>query len=68
MLAGFESIIPGLFLNLDYWEANTEELVEKIKQIYIQENFINATRRGTRALDRMIQLIKFSRVWFAHED
>ena len=68
MLAGFESIIPGLFLNLDYWEANKEEFVERVKQIYTQENFINATRRGTRALDRMIQLIKFSRVWFAHED
>lgn len=68
MLAGFESIIPGLFFNLDYWEANKEEFAERVKQIYTQENFINATRRGTRALDRMIQLIKFSRVWFAHED
>ena len=68
MLAGFESIIPGLFLYLDYWESHREELVERIKQIYAQEEFINATRRGTRALDRMSQLIKFSRVWFAYED
>lgn len=68
MLAAFESIIPGLFLNLDYWELHKEELVERIKQIYTQEIFINATRRGTRALDRMTHLIKFSRVWFAHED
>ena len=68
MLAGFESIIPGLFLNLDYWELHKEELVERIKQIYTQEAFINATRRGIRALDRMSQLIQFSRVWFAHED
>lgn len=69
MLACFESIIPGLFLNLDYWELHKEELlVERIKQIYTQEAFINATRRGTRALDRMSQLIQFSRVWFAYED
>lgn len=68
MLAGFESIIPGLFLNLDYWELHKEELVKQIKQIYTQKAFINATRRGTRALDRMSQLIQFSRVWFAHED
>lgn len=40
-----------------------EEIAEKRKEM-----IINATRRGTRALDRMIQLIKFSRVWFAHED
>lgn len=68
MLAAFESIIPGLFLNIEYWESHREELVEQIKQIYTQEEFIAATRKGTRALDRMTQLIKFSRVWFAHED
>lgn len=68
MLAGFESIIPGLFLYIDYWELHKNVLIERIKQIYTQEAFINATRRGTRALDRMTQLIKFSRVWFAHEN
>ena len=68
MLAAFESIVPGLYLNLDYWELHKAELVERIKQIYGQETYISATRRGTRALDRMSQLIKFSRVWFAHED
>lgn len=68
MLAAFESIVPGLYLNIDYWELHKEELTEHIKQIYEQEAFLAATRRGTRALDRMTQLIKFSRVWFAHED
>lgn len=68
MLAAFESIIPGLFLNLDYWELHKEELREQIKGLYACGEFINATRRGTRALDRMSQLIKFSRAWFAHED
>lgn len=68
MLAAFESIIPGVFLNLEHWESHDQRLCEQIKQIYTQEVFINATRRGTRALDRMIQLIKFSREWFAHED
>lgn len=68
MVAAFESIIPGLFLNLDYWEANKEGLKEKIIQIYSQQEFIMASRRGTRALDRMYQLITFSRAWFSHED
>lgn len=68
MLAAFEAIIPGLFLNLDYWELHKDELCERIKQLYSRDEFSNATRRGTRALDRMSQLIKFSRVWFKHED
>lgn len=68
MLAAFESIIPGLFQNIDYWESHDEELVEKIKNIYSQNIFISATRRGTRALDRMSQLINFSRKWFAYEN
>ena len=68
MIAAFESIIPGLFTNIDYWESHKEDLIIKIQQIYQQPAFINASRRGTRALDRMAQLIKFSRVWFAHED
>lgn len=68
MLASFESIVPGLFLNLEYWETHSGLLVERIKQIYTQEEYITATRRGTRAIDRMTQLIRFSRVWFSHED
>ena len=68
MIAAYESIIPGLFLNLDYWEAHKAELKDRVQQLYAQDAFINATRRGTRALDRMYQLISFSRTWFANED
>ena len=32
------------------------------------DDYVKATRRGTRALDRMSQLIIFSRKWFLHED
>lgn len=68
MIAAFESIIPGLFINLCYFESHREHLLERIKKIYTQEEFINAVRRGTRALDRMAQLIQFSRHWFSHEN
>ena len=68
MIAAFEAIIPGLAWNLDYWETNKDELRERIADIYTQEAFAFATRRGIRALDRMTQLIKFSRMWFAYED
>jgi len=68
MIAAFEAIIPGLAWNLDYWETNKDELRERIADIYTQKAFAFATRRGIRALDRMTQLIKFSRMWFAYED
>lgn len=68
MLAAYESIIPGLFQNLDYWETHKAELKNRVQQLYAQEAFITATRRGTRALDRMCQLVSFSRTWFADED
>lgn len=68
IISAFESIVPGVYRELDYWEKNVELLKNKIITLYSQEQYKNATRRGTRALDRMCQLIKFSRVWFADED
>lgn len=68
MLAAYESIVPGLFKNLDYWEGHKAEYKNRVQQLYSQDTFINATRRGTRALDRMCQLVSFSRTWFANED
>lgn len=64
MVASFEAIVPGLFNSLDKWESNPTDLIEKIKQIYSQTQFTDAMRRGTRAVDRMSQLIQFSRIWF----
>lgn len=64
MLASFESIIPGLYLNIDYWEKHQSEIEKKITDIYCESAFETATRRGIRALDRMCQLISFSREWF----
>lgn len=68
MIASFESIIPGLYDNLEYWLNNEHELKVRIQELYVQDEFSNATKPGTRALDRMVQLIKFSRFWFAHEN
>lgn len=68
MLGAFESIIPGLYNHYYYWNEHRDELKGKIINLYSQEEYIRATRRGTRALDRMSQLIIFSRKWFSHED
>lgn len=68
MVAAYEAIIPGLCTNLTYWSKHESDLESKIMKIYDQSEFLNATKPGTRALDRMVQLIQFSRSWFAHEN
>lgn len=68
LISAYEAIIPGVYNNIDYWEANMELLRRKVVQLYNQPQYENATRRGVRPLDRMCQLIEFSRTWFSNED
>lgn len=68
LISAYEAIIPGIYKNIDYWEGNIELLKEKIVHLYNQTQYENATRRGVRPLDRMCQLIEFSRIWFLNED
>ena len=68
LIAAFEAIVPGVFLNLEYWEAHRAELKSKIKDLYNEEAFNTAVNRGIRPVDRMAQLIIFSRDWFQHEN
>ncbi len=64
LISAYETIIPGIYSNIDYWENNAELLKEKIVQVYSQPQYESATKRGVRPLDRMCQLIEFSRIWF----
>lgn len=68
LIAAFEAIIPGLFQNYTYWSSHKEELVSRVQNMYEQPTFLSATRRGIRPLERMVQLINFSREWFYHEN
>ena len=68
LISAFEAIIPGLSFNIDYWETNKDELRNRINNIYSQKEFINATKRGVRPIDRMCQMILFSRKWFLDEN
>lgn len=68
LISAYEAIIPGVYSNIDYWENNIELLKQKIVRLYSQPQYENATRRGVRSLDRMCQLIEFSRIWFSDED
>ena len=68
LIAAFEAIIPGVFLYLEYWELHKSALKSKIKDLYNEEAFNTAVVRGTRPVDRMAQLIMFSRDWFRNEN
>lgn len=68
LISAFEAIIPGLSEDIIYWKEHPEELKLKIQNLYETTEYINATRRGIRPIDRMVQLITFSRSWFTHED
>ena len=68
LLSAFESIIPGLYDNLDYWRKNPEKLKQKVQLLYSQGQYLKAVGKGVRALDRMVQLIRFSREWFKNEN
>jgi len=68
LLSSFEAIVPGVYDYLEYWEENQPLLTDKIKTIYNQPQYDLAMRKGTRAIDRMMQLIKFSREWFKYEN
>lgn len=68
LISAYEAIITGVYHNIDYWEANAELLKERIIQLYNQPQYESATRRGVRPLDRMCQLIEFSRMWFSDEN
>lgn len=68
LLSSYETIIPGVYNNIEYWEKNDELLKQKIVEIYNQPQYENATKRGVRPLDRMCQLINFSEMWFSNEN
>ena len=68
LASAFESIVPGMMKNIDYWMQNSSLLEDRIKQIYVQDSYKTATARGVRPISRMMQLIRFSEKWFSNEN
>lgn len=62
----FEAILPGLANNIDYFEnEGKQNLKNKIVTMYSQEGFINAAKRGNKALPRIQSMISFSNEYFS---
>lgn len=61
----FEAILPGLANNIDYYEGQGKEgLKLKIIQMYLEEGYNNAAKRGNKALPRIQNMISFSNLYF----
>ena len=65
-ISSFEAITTGVAVNLEkYIQMPKEEFEDKIKGIYKDPDFINATKRGTKVVSRFKALDEFSRRYFA---
>ena len=65
-LSAYEAILIGVAKNLDYLSKLThEQFVEKIINIYSDHNYISASSRGVKVIDRFEKLIKFSEEYFS---
>jgi hypothetical protein len=61
----FEAILPGLANNIDYYEGQgKKELKPKISQMYLEDGYNNAAKRGNKALPRIQNMIAFSNLYF----
>lgn len=62
----FEAILPGLANNIDYYEDKGKTLLRpKIIQMYSEEDYTNAAKRGNKALPRIQSMIEFSNQYFS---
>ena len=64
LVGAYEAIIPGLTANIDYYQENTEELSEVIKQVYSSDGYLAAIKRGVRPVGRIKRLAEFSKEIF----
>lgn len=65
----FEGILPGLANNIDYYESDGKgKLRDKIVGMYSNEDFIDNSKRGSKALPRIQGMIAFSNKYFSDHE
>ncbi|MGV0857370.1 DUF262 domain-containing protein [Empedobacter brevis] len=64
----FEGIVSGLANNIHYYEDNESLLLDKIKDMYQNETYLENAKRGTKALSRIKNMIEFSNQYFTPND
>lgn len=70
LVGAYETIIPGLIRNIDFYESevNHGKLITIVKDIYKNEKYQDAVRRGVRPVTRLKKLAELSMELFNHED
>lgn len=61
-ISSYEAILVGVATNLD--NINWDTFREKVKQMYIQDDFIKASDRGVKVINRFKELNAFSREYY----
>jgi hypothetical protein len=65
-LSAFEAILIGISKNLDKLkEIPKDKFIQRIKDIYSNEEYLSASNRGVKVVDRFEKLIKFSEEYFS---
>lgn len=67
--SSYEAILPGLSQNIEFYENDGKAgLVDRIKQMYSHQQFMEGTVRGKKALVRIKELMDFSQAYFANDN
>lgn len=66
--SSFEAIASGVALNIDEIEViPVEEFIEKVKKMYSNQEFLEYSKRGNKAVYRIKGMIEFSKKYFSNE-
>jgi uncharacterized protein with ParB-like and HNH nuclease domain len=70
LVGAYETIIPGLIKYIDFYEEkiNHEKLIKIIKNIYKNEKYQDAVKRGVRPVSRLKKLSELSMELFNYEN
>jgi uncharacterized protein with ParB-like and HNH nuclease domain len=68
LASAFEAITLGVSKHIDYYEKNTEELLNKINRLWQQEWFLSVAKPGTRGTTRIKSVKQFSEAHFHYEN
>lgn len=65
-IAAFEAISHGVSMHLESLVATTDKqlLVERIKAMWSEHQFVDSTKAGTRGSTRLSKLLPFAKEWF----
>lgn len=69
LVSAFQGIATGVYFNINKIENIDKKLLsQKIKNFYEKDEYINSTKKGARAVPRFIELTKFGKEYFNHEN